>query len=123
MIDVTGINLAEFARAVYALSVPVGMGFLHYKSGELPNEDAEQIVADFARDPRIALGMDYVKGRCCKMFVRRDGDRLGIDVSWYDHTNEQLATLLGRFNIAIPAVESHGNSCECNDCKLGVRAN
>ena len=30
MIDVTGIDLVEFAKKVYELSVPQGMGILHF---------------------------------------------------------------------------------------------
>ena len=41
-IDITGINLIEFVKEVYKLSVPAGLGYLHFRKGELTNEEAKE---------------------------------------------------------------------------------
>jgi hypothetical protein len=112
MIDITGVDLVRFAQAVYRLSMPRGMGFLHAIGGPLPEEEAKSLIQPAGR---IALSMDYVRGRACKMTVLRDGERLEIRDSWYDHTDVDLRTLLAEFGkTATPA--EHGISCECGDC-------
>lgn len=97
MIEITGINLKEFAKKVYELSSPLGLGYLHYKKDHvLSDEDAQaciDIVAEWDRH-RIALNMDYVHGRCCKMVVFKEVDKLFIRNKWWDHTPEQLTELL-----------------------------
>jgi hypothetical protein len=35
MIDISGIDLVKFAQAVYELSKPQGLGFLHFSPGPL----------------------------------------------------------------------------------------
>jgi hypothetical protein len=32
-IDITGVDMVEFVKKVYELSLPQGMGFLHYQEG------------------------------------------------------------------------------------------
>ncbi len=93
MIEVTHCKLTDIAKAAYDLSEPVGLGFLHYKEGSLTDEEAEALVAANEYTP---LSLDYVKGRCCKLTVWANGGRLYISDSWYDHTPEQLQTLLER---------------------------
>jgi len=41
-IDVTGIDLIQFIKEVYKLSVPAGLGYLHFRKGELTNEEAKE---------------------------------------------------------------------------------
>lgn len=96
MIDITGVNLADFAKKVYELSRPQGMGFLHYQPKPLTDDEANNLVKE---DGRWPLDMDYVNGRACKMTVFRDGDKLHIHDNWYDHSSEQLNELLSAFNI------------------------
>ncbi len=100
MIDITDVDLVEFAKQVYALSATAGLGHLHYKPGELSQEEAEQLVDLNLDDGRVALSMDYVNGRCCKMMVFRNRDRLEIQDTWFDHSTDQLNELLRRCNIA-----------------------
>lgn len=124
MIDITGVDLVKFAQKVYALSVPQGAGFMHFEPGPLSLEDALRCIREnntkFARikPSNIALSMDYVHGRACKMVVRRDEEKLFIHDVWYDHTNLQLAQLLAEFNLALPVVGEHSISCCCQDCEL-----
>ncbi len=113
MIDVTGIDLVEFAKKVYELSVPQGMGFLHFTPHPLTDEDARQCIDD----GRSALNMDYVHGRACKMHVTRENGKLTISDTWYDHTDRIHQQLLEHFNIEISADEEHGCACNCIDCQ------
>lgn len=94
MIDVTDVNPIEIIKAAYALSVPVGMGFLHARPGPLSDEDAQTILGAERPDGRIVASMDYVHGRQVKMTIFRKDGRHYINNTWYDHTPEQLEQLL-----------------------------
>ena len=96
MINITGADLVEVAKAAYDLSVPQGMGFMHFKDGPLSDADAKNLVSD---DDRVALSMDYVHGRACKLTVFKDDEGLWIRDSWFDHTPDQLSELLERIGI------------------------
>lgn len=93
MIEITGVNLADVAKAAYDLSSPIGMGFIHYEEGTLTDEEANSLVTD---DPRTPLSLDYVKGRACKMTVFKDDEKLYIHDNWYDHSEDQLLSLIDR---------------------------
>ena len=91
MIDITGVNLIEFVKKVYELSVPVGMGFMHAEPGGLTSEEAA-VYIDV--DNRIVVSMDYVKGRQCKMTVFEEDDKFVIRDQWFDHSDSALEQLL-----------------------------
>lgn len=93
-IEVTGVPLAALVRAAYRPSRPQGLGFIHYQDGDLTDAEVAEIIERDKESPHIAVSMDYVKGRSCKFHVRRDGKRLFIGNSWYDHSTEQLKSLL-----------------------------
>lgn len=114
MIDITGINLIEFAKKVYELSVPQGLGHLHFTPMPLTNDEANQLINE---KERIALDMDYVKGRACKMVVWRKNGKLTIHDSWYDHTDKTYDKLLSSFGIERSAQSEHGCACNCVDCQ------
>lgn len=111
MIDVTGINKVAFAKAVYRLSVPKGMGFLPATMGELDDVIAQEI-ADCE-----TFHMDYVNGRGCKMWLREDNKKLLAPDSWYDHTNDDYKQLLSEFGFNLEKDPEHGCCCECDKCK------
>lgn len=111
MIDVTGIDKVAFAKAVYRLSVPKGLGILHAQHGELDQNEAELI----AKEPEFH--MDYVLGRACKMWFREEGGKLLAPDSWYDHTDRDYDELLAEFGLSRQATPAHGNCCECKECK------
>ena len=113
MIDITGIDLVAFAQKVYELSVPRGLGLLHDRAGGLSQDDAKALVNSSGD---IALRMDYVHGRGCKMIVFREEGRLEIKDSWYDHTDGDLQNLLAAFVKNKAASAEHGMSCACADC-------
>lgn len=114
MIDITGVDLVEFAKVVYELSVPQGLGFLHATSEPLTDDEAQSLIQ---AEGKNALDMDYVRGRACKMHVRREGDKLLITDDWYDHTNRIYDELLTRFNICREQTTEHGCACNCMDCQ------
>lgn len=93
-IDITDVDLIKFIKTVYSLSKPQGLGILHYEEGGLSDEDAKKIIERSADSPFMAVGMDYVHGRSCKMTVRKEEDRLKINDQWYDHSQTQLQELL-----------------------------
>ena len=99
MIEITGIDLKEFAKKVYELSSPQGMGFLHFTPAPLSDERAKEIINRFVNDKWAALRMDYVDGRACKMVVKKIDGKLFINDNWYDHTDEQLQELLEALKI------------------------
>ena len=68
-IDITGIDLIKFVKEVYRLSIPAGLGRLHFKEGGLTDEEAEEILGVWKDDKQFALDMDYVRGRACKMTI------------------------------------------------------
>lgn len=107
MLNITGVDLPHFAQVVYRLSKPQGMGYIHYKGGELSKADAEAEVASQDSDDRIALSMDYVHGRACKMTVFRlaKTGQLFIRPDWFDHTESQLHQLLDEFGLSREPVE------------------
>ena len=93
-IDITDVDLIKFAKVVYSLSEPQGLGLLHFREGELSDEEAKEITERSADSNFMALGMDYVRGRSCKMTVRKEKGRLKINDQWYDHSQAQLQELL-----------------------------
>lgn len=109
-IDVTGVDKIAFAKAVYRLSVPQGMGILHAKQGELDQETAEEITR------ATKFSMDYVHGRACKMHLRERDGKLMAPSTWYDHTDDQYERLLAEFGFSREAKPEHGPCCECPEC-------
>jgi len=93
MIDITGASLIRAAQCAYTLSAPQGLGFLHFEEGGLSDNEAEGLIDGGCRH-NFPLSMDYVKGRSCKFHVYKKEGRLYIAKSWYDHTEEDLKTLL-----------------------------
>jgi hypothetical protein len=79
---------------------------MHYQEGGLSDADADAIL-DRDKDGRIAVNLDYVHGRACKMIVFRDTEtgRLYVRKDWYDHSRHQLKELLGTFGIDFPEKE------------------
>jgi len=93
LIEITGANLVDVAKAAYSLSRPQGMGFLYYQEEELSDEEARGLITD---DERCPLSLDYVKGRACKLTVFQSEGKLYIPKSWYDHSSSDLDKLLSR---------------------------
>ena len=97
MIEVTGCDLRVLVKTAYRLSIPVGLGLLHFKEGGLDAVATDKIVAGSYHN--MVLSMDYVQGRSVKMSVYRhnlpgESERWFIRKTWYDHSDEQLQELL-----------------------------
>ena len=101
MIEITGASLVEVVKAAYDLSVPQGLGMLHYTPGSLSDEEAAALVRPEV-NPHVPVYLDYVRGRACKFRVEDHGGRLYICRDWYDHSDEQLARLLERIGVTAP---------------------
>lgn len=98
MISIPADKLPALVRAVYDMSVPVGLGFIHAQPGSLTDEEVASIIKP---EGRIAARMDYVNGRQCKMTVfRADDGSLSINDHWFDHTDGQLQHLLEEIGVA-----------------------
>jgi hypothetical protein len=117
MINITGIDLKSFVKKVYELSVPQGIGFLHFTPNPLSDKEAEEIIELYKNDKRIALSMDYVNGRACKMTVYKQGNELAINDNWYDHTDSSFQNLLDSFGIKRILKTEHNSACNCIDCQ------
>ena len=89
MIDVTDIPTINLVKAAFNLSKPVGMGFLHYEPGDMPDEMAQDYINSDG-----SVYMDYVQGRQCKFHVKINDGKKYIRDTWYDRTPEQLNKLL-----------------------------
>lgn len=124
-INITVINLIEFVKEVYRLSVPAGLGWLHFIEGELTDEGAKEILDMWKNDKQFALDMDYIRGRACKMTVfrkDREGKEIFIRSPWHDHTDIQLKKLLKAVwpeDKPFPELktEEHGIGCNCMHCQ------
>lgn len=109
-IDVTGIDKAAFAKAVYELSEAQGLGFIHMTPGPLSDKEAQAIA-------RVdCFAMDYVLGRACKMYIHEKDGKFTIDDTWYDHTDEQFDNLLRQFGLSRPGQSKHSGACACDEC-------
>lgn len=123
-IDITGVDLVALAKKAYDLSGPQGLGFLHFERGGLTDAEAQSTIDYFSSDMSMALDMDYVKGRACKLAVFRSGDKLFIDSPWYDHTDIQLFKLLKSVwpegkDFPELSYGEHGVACNCFKCLEG----
>lgn len=101
MIDITNCNLRELVQAAYELSVPQGLGFMHFRPSPLTEEEISGILTRHEHDNICAVSMDYIHGRSVKLTVYKKEDRLWIDHEWYDHTTEDLNLLLKRIGVDI----------------------
>ena len=125
-IEITGVDMPKFVKKVYDLSTPQGLGMLHYTPEPLSDEIAEKIAKDgdhsdmgfpSHKTEGVALRMDYVQGRACKMTVLRKDNKLYIPNTWYDHTDAQLKELLEHCDLPTDNIGgSHGDACNCDVC-------
>lgn len=120
-IDITGVDPIKFIKEVYNLSVPQGLGFLHFEQGELTDDESRELLKVCEKDKQFYLYMDYIKGRACKMTVFRKEDKLFIRIPWFDHTDIQLKNLLKAVwpkDKPFPKLKrEHGVSCNCSNCQ------
>ncbi len=85
------VNLVKLVKTAYELSRPQGLGFLSFEPGPLSDGDAESLVL---KEGCLAVDLDYVYGRSCKLHVRRENGNLVFPDRWHDHTDKEYDTLL-----------------------------
>lgn len=116
MIEITGCDLVKLTQKAYELSVPQGLGFLHYVEGGLSEDEAKSLI--FEDEPWGPLNLDYVKGRAVKLNVRSKDGKWFLDDSWYDHTDDQYKELLQSIGIDYDIKPEHNCSCNCTECQI-----
>jgi len=92
-------------QKVYELSVPQGLGSLHFEPGPLNEEDAISCISLYprkqltAQDDRMniekgMIAIDYLKGRACKFSAKILEGKVYVPMSsWYDHSEQDLKNL------------------------------
>lgn len=95
-LEITGCDLYQLIRKAYELSQPQGLGFLHFRKDHVLSDDEIKPFIHHDTD-NLAVYIDYLHGRAVKLTVYRhnygEGDRLFLDNTWYDHTEDQLTEL------------------------------
>ncbi len=76
MVDISGLDKATVIQALYDKARPLGMGFLQYKPGPLPREEAEKLVDHY---------IDYLHGRVMKLIITPQGN--SFDETLFDRNN------------------------------------
>ena len=106
MLKLPKVPLERIVNAVYKLSVPMGLGQLHYKPGELSVNEQQMVVLSNTNlsqgvdwdGMRLVMYLDYVKGRCCKFRLYEADGEYYIYNKWPDHTSAQITALLEDLN-------------------------
>ena len=94
MIDIAGLDKAEVLAALYSRAKPQGMGFIHYEPGDMPIEEARELLrtgddrfqmanAIFDGHNITQTSFDYLKGRVMKVNIGGDS----LNESLYDRDN------------------------------------
>lgn len=99
-VEIPANKLREAIKLAYDYSSPQGLGFLHARYGRLDEQTVDEIINCEDPNGRIAASMDYVHGRACKFTVIRHERQLFIRPRWYDHSDNQLESLLADLGIA-----------------------
>jgi len=98
-IEIPADKLRLAISTAYNLSVPVGMGFLHARTGGLDEETIDRIMENVETR---GVYMDYVHGRQCKFSVYVKDGKFYVQPDWYDHNRYQLIDLLTTIGIEKP---------------------
>jgi len=78
LVDITGLDRISVLRALYKSSKPIGLGQLHFRPGELSNEEARTALS--SSRPYV----DYLYGRVIKVDF---SDEESFDPYLYDRDN------------------------------------
>lgn len=93
-IEIKESQIIPAINAAYNLSVPVGMGFLHYTPEPLTSEELNELAVFHSN----SISLDYVKGRGVKFNIFREtvnGEyKYYIREKWFDHSEDQVLLLL-----------------------------
>jgi len=100
-IDVSAADIKLLIKKAYELSLPLGLGMLHFRSGELDEETVELLVSR-PRGPVRGVSrihMDHIHGRAVKMTIYIKDDKKYIAASWHDHSPTELELLLREIGV------------------------
>ena len=87
----------EVIKAIYDLSIPHGLGLLHYSAESMTEEEARLYIYE----PDMPnLYIDYINGRACKFALRNN------KCGWYDHSPDALGALIKRMSATVIDVEN-----------------
>lgn len=86
-------NVDAVIDIIYSLSTWLGNGFLHYvEENNLDSETLKELVDEY--NEKGSLYMDYVKGRCCKVKLRKvDTGEVWVSIEkddWTDRVHDQF---------------------------------
>ena len=100
MIEITHLDPREVVKAVYRRSFPVGIGYVHYREGELDEKTIDEIIQEGEESPsrRNVISMDYVHGRQCKFHAFRRGEKVVVNDNWLDHALSDLHEMIDELN-------------------------
>ncbi len=97
MIEINENQIIKAIQAAYLLSMPRGIGFLHYKQDDaLTDEEASTFYRK--EDAVRPVSLDYIKGRAIKFDVFLIDGKYYIAKKWTYHTDHQLNELLRFIN-------------------------
>ena len=94
-------DLVKLVKEVYDLSLPQGLGFLHFKPKPMSDDEAKEIVRR-GEESNFGISMDYVNGRSCKFYVTNRDGKMFIARRWYDHSESSVRELCKRMDIQYP---------------------
>lgn len=104
LVDITELDRDALVRAIYAASVPMGMGWLHATDGELDDTSLRLITDAADQYHEGGIDLDYVHGRQCKFRARKHEGKLYAKLDWYDHGIEAMKQLMRE--LKLPDVEA-----------------
>ena len=94
----------QIIKAVYDLSRPQGLGFLHFSPEPLTDEQA---LACIPKPELPGLHLDYIAGRACKFVLFSGPEGRYFDAEWwYDHSPDDLGNLIGRLGAEVIEVRT-----------------
>lgn len=99
LICVDAAKIDDIIKEAYNLSRPQGMGYLHFKDGELPDDELQHIKETIRHQGTTYLSMDYILGRAVKLTIYQELSHFYIQNSWYDHSEDDLQELLNRIGV------------------------
>lgn len=112
-VDITELDRDALIKAIYAASIPAGMGWLHATEGELDDVTVRVITDCADQYHKGAIDLDYVHGRQCKFRAREQDGRFYARLNWYDHSVEAMKKLMR--DLKLPDVEARLAKAEAEE--------
>lgn len=97
MVDIKGLDPVEVVAALYAASQPLGLGHLHFRPGDLPEEHKASLRDHVEHNPTEPIQFDYLLGRVMKVSLNPEPidesnpeggtHYVEFNPTWYDRDN------------------------------------